>query len=184
METLAQLGRYKIENLLGSGSYAHVYKAHDPLLNRPVALKVLKPQLLSDEDAFARFIREAQVAATIFHPHIATVLDLGEAEGYYYLAVRYIEGLALDKLIGNESPFPWEKAYRIFSEIAVPMSEPRSRPATTRTTPAVINARCTASATTWSTRSLTSWSAICPALPCSSTTSPAAPARRWTIASR
>jgi len=74
-----QLGRYQIETLLGSGAYADVYRAQDGLLRRKVALKLLKPALLADEDAFARFVQEAQVSAGLFHPHIATTLDMGEA---------------------------------------------------------------------------------------------------------
>ena len=113
-----QLGKYKLEEHLGSGAYADVYRATDTTLKRTVALKVLKPMLLADEEAFARFVQEAQTAAGLFHPHIATVLDLGEAEGRYFLAMRYVNGPSLDKLLAERGPLPWSEALRITEEIA------------------------------------------------------------------
>ncbi len=113
-----QLGKYKIEAHIGSGAYADVYRAMDETLKRTVALKVLKPMLLADEEAFARFVQEAQTAAGLFHPHIATVLDLGEAEGHYFLAMRYVDGLSLDKLLAERCPLPWDEALRIIEQIS------------------------------------------------------------------
>ncbi|MBL7163907.1 MAG: SUMF1/EgtB/PvdO family nonheme iron enzyme, partial [Anaerolineales bacterium] len=114
------LGRYKIEEHIGSGAYADVYRAMDTTLKRTVALKVLKPMLLADEEAFARFVQEAQTAAGLFHPHIATVLDLGEAEaeGRYFLAMRYVDGPSLDMLLAERGLLPWEGALRITEQIA------------------------------------------------------------------
>jgi len=113
-----QLGKYKIEEQIGSGAYADVYRAQDTALKRTVALKVLKPMLLADEEAFARFVQEAQTAAGLFHPHIATVLDFGEAEGRYYIAIRYVDGPSLDKLLAQNGPLPWEEALEITEQIA------------------------------------------------------------------
>ena len=118
MSQLEQLGRYKIEEHIGSGAYADVYRATDSMLKRTVALKVLKPMLLADEEAFARFVQEAQTAAGLFHPHIATVLDLGEAEGRYYIAMRYVDGPSLDRLLAENGPLPWVEALRITVKIA------------------------------------------------------------------
>ena len=101
MEKNQRLGKYQIEMKIGSGAYADVYRATDIVLKRPVALKVLKTMLLADEEAFARFVQEAQVAAGLFHPHIATVVDLGEAEGRYFIAMRYVDGPALDDFIAE-----------------------------------------------------------------------------------
>ena len=112
------ISRYRIESPLGSGAFADVYKAVDTVLDRTVALKVLKPMLAADSEAFARFTREAQVAATLFHPHIATVLDMGEAEGRYFIAMRYIDGQSLDKVLAERGPLPWEAALRITGQIA------------------------------------------------------------------
>ena len=113
-----QLGRYKIEELIGSGAYADVYRAYDAALRRTVALKVLKPMLMADATAFARFTQEAQAAANLFHPQIATVLDIGEANGHYFIAMRYVEGVSLDAYIQEQAPIPWETAYRITYQIA------------------------------------------------------------------
>jgi serine/threonine-protein kinase len=118
MTEYKQFGRYKIESHLGTGAFADVYKAVDTVLNRVVALKVLKPTLVADGEAFTRFTREAQVAAALFHPHIATVLDMGESEGRYFIAMRYVDGKSLDKVIAERGALPWEEALKITEQIA------------------------------------------------------------------
>ena len=117
MIPLTQLGRYQIETPLGSGAFADVYRASDPMLKRTVALKVLKPALLADKEAFGRFVQEAQVAANLFHPHIATVLDLGEADGRYFIAMRYVDGLSLDKFLTKNGLLAWGQAIEITAQI-------------------------------------------------------------------
>ncbi|MGC1379330.1 MAG: bifunctional serine/threonine-protein kinase/formylglycine-generating enzyme family protein [Anaerolineales bacterium] len=117
MPTPTQLGRYQIETLLGSGAFADVYKASDQMLKRTVALKVLKPALVADGEAFGRFVQEAQVAANLFHPHIATVLDMGEAGGRYFIAMRYVDGPSLDKVLAADGPLAWAQALEIASQI-------------------------------------------------------------------
>lgn len=119
MEPLKQLGRYQIEEHIGSGAYADVYRATDTTLKRTVALKVLKPMLLADEDAFARFVQEAQTAAGLFHPHIATVLDLGEADGRYLLAIHYVDGPSLDRILAERESLTWKEGLEITAQIAV-----------------------------------------------------------------
>jgi len=113
-----QLGRYQIETHLGSGSYADVYRAQDTALKRIVALKVLRPAFLADQEAFERFVQEAQVTSGLFHPHIATVLDLGEAEGRYFIAMRYVEGAALSQILKERGPLPWAEALPIAEQVA------------------------------------------------------------------
>lgn len=115
---LTQLGRYQIESLIGAGAFAEVYKATDSLLKRTVALKVLKPALLADTDAFERFLQEAQTAASLFHPGIATVLDLGEADGRYFLAMRYIDGQSLAQRIEDNGALGWEESLSILRQLA------------------------------------------------------------------
>ncbi|MGC1379331.1 MAG: bifunctional serine/threonine-protein kinase/formylglycine-generating enzyme family protein [Anaerolineales bacterium] len=117
MPAPTQLGRYQIETPLGSGAFADVYRASDQMLKRTVALKVLKPALVADGEAFGRFVQEAQVAANLFHPHIATVLDMGEAEGRYFIAMRYVDGPSLDKVLAADGPLPWAQALEIASQI-------------------------------------------------------------------
>lgn len=117
MNEWMQLGRYRIEEYLGSGSYAIVYRALDTLLDRVVALKVLKPIWTADEEIFARFLREARAAANLIHPNIAWVLDIGEIDEKHFLAIRYIDGLALDKMLSTRGPIPWVEAVNIFEQI-------------------------------------------------------------------
>lgn len=117
MVSLASLGKYQLLNHLGSGAYADVYQATDTALKRTVALKVLKPALLADQEAFQRFIQEAQTAASLFHPHIAMVLDLGEDGGRYYIAMRYVDGSSLDKLLSEKGPLPLRDAFRMIQQV-------------------------------------------------------------------
>jgi len=118
MPDMKQLGKYRIEAILGKGAFSDVYKATDVTLNRTVALKVLKSTLLDDEEAFSRFIQEAQVVAGLNHPHIATVIDLGETDGCYYLALEYVAGFSLDKVLAQHGPLNWRQAVRITSDVS------------------------------------------------------------------
>ncbi len=114
---MTNLGKYEIIELIGKGSYAEVYRAMDTVLLRTVALKLLKGAFVSDEEAVARFLQEARTAANLFHPHIAWVLDLGELDGRYFLAMRYIEGQTLDKMLQDRGPLSGGEALGYLSQI-------------------------------------------------------------------
>jgi len=114
---MTRLGKYELFESLGSGATAEVYHARDTVLGREVALKILKPALVADPSAFERFVKEAQAAAGLFHPNIATVLDMGEAEGRYFIAMRYIAGQSLDKVLKEKSPLSWEETLRMAQQI-------------------------------------------------------------------
>jgi serine/threonine protein kinase len=118
MRETTRLGKYQIETFLGKGAFAEVYKAVDTSLKRIVALKVLKAALIADEEAFARFVQEAQVLANLVHPQIAWVWDLGEADGRYFIAMRFVDGKPLDKVIAERGRLPWEEALKITGQIA------------------------------------------------------------------
>ncbi|MEI7989064.1 MAG: serine/threonine-protein kinase, partial [Chloroflexota bacterium] len=118
MEAFKQLGRYQIEEHLGSGSYAAVYRALDTVLERIVALKVLKPALVADESAFSRFVQEAKVMAKLTHPRIAWVWDLGEADGRFFIAMRYVDGPSLEKVITQRGALPWQDAIQLIEQAA------------------------------------------------------------------
>ena len=94
-----------------------VYKAHDPVLNRPVAVKTISPSLGSATDAGKRFLREAQSAARLNHPNIVTVYDLGEVSGRAYLAMELLQGKDLRQLIGTPALAPLEEKVRIMEQI-------------------------------------------------------------------
>jgi len=112
-----QLGKYEILEPIGHGAHATVYKACDTTLDRIVALKVMRPGLLWDPDAVERFLREAKAAAQLEHPHIVTIYEVGEAEGTYFIAMRYLPGATVDALI-QQGPLPIEQAVDIARQVA------------------------------------------------------------------
>jgi serine/threonine protein kinase len=114
---LPRLGKYQLLELLGAGATAEVYRALDRTLEREVALKLLKPSLVGDTQAFERFLQEARGAARLFHPNVATVLEVGESDGRYYIAMRYIPGKSLDKLLAEQGRLSWEEALRMAQQI-------------------------------------------------------------------
>jgi serine/threonine protein kinase len=117
LDELTQLGRYQINHRLGGGAHAVVYQAEDTLLNRTVALKVLKPIWASNAEMVGRFTREARAAANLMHAHIAWVFDFGEIDGLYFLAVRYVEGPTLDKLILDRGKIPWQESLEYIDDL-------------------------------------------------------------------
>ena len=90
----AELGLYRIVDLLGSGGSSDVYKAYDTRLDRHVALKVFDGTRVTEEFR-SRFARESRVAASLNHPNIATVYDVGEADGFWFIAMEFIDGVTL-----------------------------------------------------------------------------------------
>jgi serine/threonine protein kinase len=117
LDELTQLGRYQIKQRLGGGAHAVVYQAEDTLLNRTVALKVLKPIWASNPEMVGRFTREARAAANLMHSHIAWVFDFGEIQDFYFLAVRYVEGPTLDELIADQGKIPWQESLEYIEEL-------------------------------------------------------------------
>ena len=114
---MKSIGKYEIIELVGSGATADVYRARDLTLEREVALKVLKPSLVADGAAYQRFMQEARLAARLFHPQIATVLEMGEAEGRYFIAMRYIDGKSLDRILEEDGPLAWEEALHMLEQV-------------------------------------------------------------------
>jgi tRNA A-37 threonylcarbamoyl transferase component Bud32 len=96
---LAQVGKYKVLEKLGQGAMGEVFRAHDPVLGRDVAIKILSEKLLGDDMARQRFQREARSAAQLNHPNIITVHDFGEEQGMAYMAMELLEGTDLRELI-------------------------------------------------------------------------------------
>jgi serine/threonine-protein kinase len=89
---MERLGRYQIREVIGEGAMACVYKAFDPEINRPLAIKLLKAQLRLDGEYRNRFLREAKGAGVLSHPNIVTVFDVGEDQGHPYIAMELVEG--------------------------------------------------------------------------------------------
>jgi serine/threonine-protein kinase len=110
--------RYELEELVGTGGMSSVYRAHDRLLERDVALKVLHQQFTGDTDYIERFRREARSVAQLSHPNIVTVIDRGEQDDRQYIVFEYIDGENLKSLVEREGPLPEEQAVRLTLQIA------------------------------------------------------------------
>src|ERR671929_386540 len=89
---LTFIAHYRIIELIGAGGMGAVYKAHDEKLQRVVALKVLPPESVAQEDRRRRFLQEARAASALNHPHILTVYEIGEADRQPYMVMEYVEG--------------------------------------------------------------------------------------------
>src|SRR5216683_4160460 len=97
-------GRYELNHLIARGGMAEVYRAHDRQLNRPVALKVLFPELSIDRSFVERFRREAQAAANLSHPNIVPVYDFGEEDGTSFIVMEFIDGRPLSAILKTAGP--------------------------------------------------------------------------------
>ena len=91
--------RYEIIKSIGEGGMANVYLAHDVILDRDVAVKILRGDLANDEKFVRRFQREALSASSLSHPNIVEVYDVGEDDGKYYIVMEYVEGKTLKDLV-------------------------------------------------------------------------------------
>lgn len=94
-----ELGHYQIQSKLGEGGMGEVYLALDTKLERKVALKILPPELASNQDRMRRFTQEAKAAAALNHPNIAHIYEIGEHEGTSFIAMEYVDGYTLRQLI-------------------------------------------------------------------------------------
>jgi two-component system LytT family response regulator len=113
----AILAHYRIVSRLGTGGMGEVYLAQDLNLDRPVALKILPPEVAHDADRMRRFVQEAKTASALSHPNVARVFEIGEADGRSFLAMEYIEGETLDVHIGG-APLPLGEAIGIAIQVA------------------------------------------------------------------
>src|SRR6202167_2119245 len=115
-------GRYELVHLVARGGMAEVYRAHDRLLDRPVAVKVLFPELSIDRTFVERFRREAQAAANLSHPHIVPVFDWGEDDGTYFIVMEFIDGRPLSALLRSTGPLAPARAAGIGGNVAAALS--------------------------------------------------------------
>jgi serine/threonine-protein kinase len=110
--------RYEVEELVGTGGMSSVFRAHDRLLDRKVALKVLHQQFTDDADYVERFRREARAVAALSHPNIVTVIDRGEHGNRQFIVFEYIDGENLKALIQRRGPAPVTTAIELALQIA------------------------------------------------------------------
>jgi serine/threonine-protein kinase len=112
-----KLGPYRLERLIGEGGMADIYLARHDLLKRPCAVKLLKPARATDE-MVARFEREVQLASTLAHPNVVEIYDYGRsAEGLFYYAMEYLEGINLGELVAREGALPVARALPILRQL-------------------------------------------------------------------
>jgi streptogramin lyase len=108
---------YRIERIIGRGGMGVVYLAHQLVLDRMVALKLLTPSLAGDESFRARFLRESRMAAALDHPSIVPVYDAGETDGRLYIAMRYVEGTDLSRILDDEAPLTPERSLALLRPV-------------------------------------------------------------------
>jgi hypothetical protein len=118
-----QFGRYRVVRPLGRGGMGSVYLAHDPQLDRPVALKVPHFGPGDGPDIRERFFREARAAATLAHPNVCPVYDVGEVDGTPYLTMAYVEGQSLAEFRRAHGPLPERQAAAIVRTLAVALQD-------------------------------------------------------------
>ena len=115
--------RYEIIKKIGDGGMAFVYKAKDILLNRIVAVKVLRPEFVDDDEFLGKFKREAEAVASLSHPNIVNVYDVGEEGKVHYIVMEYVDGQNLKEIIKNEGTLDEYTALDITKQIAMALSE-------------------------------------------------------------
>lgn len=109
--------RYQVKKTIGGGGMANVYLADDLILNREVAIKVLRLEYANDQEFITRFDREAQAATSLAHPNIVNIYDVGEEEHILYMVMEYVEGMTLKEYIYQHGPLEVTEAIAIMKQI-------------------------------------------------------------------
>lgn len=120
-------GRYQILSRLGEGGMAIVYKAKDLILDRFVAVKILRPELAGDEEFVRRFHREAESVASLSHPNIVAIYDIGEEEDCYYIVMEYVHAMTLKEFIKDYSPISISESVDIMKQVARAIAHAHAR---------------------------------------------------------
>src|SRR5436309_5113410 len=118
VRTGALLAGFRVKSLLGEGAMGTVYLAEETTTGQRVALKLLAPDLARDERFRRRFLRETELAATLDHPHVVRTLASGEEAGTLYLAMDYVEGSDLRKVLRREGRLAPERALGLIEQVA------------------------------------------------------------------
>jgi hypothetical protein len=120
LKTVQSIGRYRVDGLLGSGAMGEVYRAYDPVIDRPVAIKVVRTELAAGSGSdqwLQRFRREARAAGRRFHPNIVAILDFGEDDGMPFLAMEYVDGRSLDAVLKTSGPLDPARGVAIIIQV-------------------------------------------------------------------
>ncbi|HEY0322614.1 MAG TPA: protein kinase, partial [Pyrinomonadaceae bacterium] len=116
------IDRYRLLEVLGRGGMGEVYLAHDPRLNRRVALKLLPASITGDRGRVLRFEQEARAASAISHPNVAHIYEIGEAQGQHYIVMEYIQGKTLRQIL-REGSLEVNKALTIAVQMMEALTE-------------------------------------------------------------
>ncbi|HMG55898.1 MAG TPA: serine/threonine-protein kinase, partial [Kofleriaceae bacterium] len=111
-------GKYQIVRLLGEGGMGTVYQARQPAMDRMVALKLIRPEVVTTPSAVARFHKEMIVTAKVEHPNTIRVYDFGETDGQLYLAMEFLAGVSLRQVIDGAGRFGVKRIVRISKQVA------------------------------------------------------------------
>ena len=118
LDSGSRFAGYQIESLVGRGGMGVVYRATDLSLERPVALKLVAPELAEDELFRRRFLKEPRLAASLDHPNVVPIYEAGEHDGQLYLAMRFVAGSDMRTLLRREGGLPAERALDILAQVA------------------------------------------------------------------
>jgi len=117
-----QIGKYKIEEMVGEGAMGTVYRATDSVLGRTVAVKVMNASIARQPDHRNRFLREAQAAGSLQHPNVVTIYDLGELDGHLFIAMEFVHGIDLEKLMTGAEPLKLQSKLDIIVDVLMGLS--------------------------------------------------------------
>jgi serine/threonine-protein kinase len=116
-------GRYELFEKIGEGGMSVVYKAKDRLLNRYVAIKILKPEFIKDRKFIESFRRESQAAASLSHSNIVNIFDVGQEGNIHYIVMELVTGNTLSEMIKEEGPLPYQRVIELTKQIAAALRE-------------------------------------------------------------
>jgi eukaryotic-like serine/threonine-protein kinase len=111
------IGKYHIIELVGEGAMGVVYRASDSVLDRTVAIKVMNESIARQEDLRKRFLHEAQAAASLQHPNVVSIYDMGEVEGHMFIAMEFVDGVDLEKLLETNQPLSLQAKLDIIIDV-------------------------------------------------------------------
>src|SRR3954463_10792081 len=114
---IPDIGKYHIIELVGEGAMGVVYRATDSVLDRTVAIKVMNESIARQEDLRKRFLHEAQAAASLQHPNVVSIYDMGEVDGHMFIAMGFVDGVALEKLLETNQPLSLQAKLDIIIDV-------------------------------------------------------------------
>ncbi len=119
---LANVGKYRILDLVGEGAMGVVYRGVDTVLNRTVAIKVMSESVSRQQELRDRFLREAQSAGSLQHPNVVTIYDFGEMEGHLFIAMEFVDGVDLERLLATHEPLTIQQRLDIAIDVLTGLS--------------------------------------------------------------